>query len=454
MSDPKLSRPLLRRPAAWAFSALGALMAFITAFGYLGAFLDPDGNARNLPIGIVVADAGGEVGGQPVVLGDEVLAQVTAPNPELGDMVAWQVLADRGAAVDAIRRDDLFAALVIPANFTRRLLAIADPAVTDPSPATVEVLTNPASGSYAGTFSQTVATRAVDAVSAQASVQLTALLTAASRTVPPSVAAVLGRPVEATVTVAHPIGDRTGRGIAPFYFAVVLTLGAVLGTSIVNLGIEFLQGRERLEVLGRTVRRPAFTLTASAAWRTKLVATMAMAVAGAWAATWMAVGILGMEVGNVWKLGAFSTLAMAAMATVTLLLYTAFDVGGSLLAVFFTTIFGVPSAGGVYPAEALPEFFRFLGSFLPLRYITDGTRALIYFDGAAAGLGRSLAVLAAYLAGAVLLAWTVTRRIDRRATPVRLPGASIGAGELLSADVQPTRELRGQDVDERVSAIT
>jgi len=453
VSDSKLPRPLLRRPAAWAFSALGALMALITAFGYLGAFLDPDGNARDLPIGIVVADAGREVGGQPVVLGEEVLAQVTTPNPELGDMVAWQVLADRQAAVDAIRRDDLFAALVIPADFTRRLLSIADPAVTDPLPARVEVLTNPASGSYAGTFSQTVATKAVDAVSAQASAQLTALLTAANRTVSPSLAAVLGRPVEATMTVAHPIGDRTGRGIAPFYFAVVLTLGAVLGTSIVNLGIELLQGREQLEVLGRTIRRPAFPLTASAAWRTKLVATMAMAVVGAWAATWMAVGVLGMEVGDVWKLGAFSTLAMAAMATVTLLLYTAFDVGGSLVAVFFTTIFGVPSAGGVYPAEALPAFFRFLGSFLPLRYITDGTRALIYFDGAAAGLGRSLAVLGAYLAGAVLLAWTVTRRIDRRATAVLLGGGSMGAGALVPAEARPTGELRGQAVDERAGAL-
>jgi hypothetical protein len=48
---------------------------------------------------------------------------------------------------------------------------------------------------------------------------------------------VLGQPVQTEVTAAHPIGERAGRGIGPFYFAlaVVGVLGAVIVSTEVDV---------------------------------------------------------------------------------------------------------------------------------------------------------------------------------------------------------------------------
>ena len=399
----------LRTPLVWVFIVLASLAAFATAFGYLGAFLDPDGNTRDMPLALV-NEGRGAVLGQPVQFGRQVVDQIRAPNPALGHKVKWTVVPSRKAALDGIAHDRYFAALVVPGDFSQRLVGIAATTTSAPVPARIEVLTNPASGSYAGTFSQTVAATAVDAVSRAASAQLADALTGAGVRLTPAAARVLGRPVEATVTVAHGLGANTGRGIAPFYLAVVLTLAGIVGATVAGTAVDVAAGRVSLDLVGHQVRRAYWDASPARIWRAKLSTTLVIAVASAWLVTWMAAGVLGMQVANVWALGGFATLAVTMSSMITLTLLTAFGVAGELLAVFFTTIFGVPSAGGVYPVQALPPFFQFLHGWLPLRYITDGTRALIFFNGTDVGLGRAVWVLAAYAVLALALGALATRR--------------------------------------------
>ncbi|MGI8797093.1 MAG: YhgE/Pip domain-containing protein [Acidimicrobiia bacterium] len=406
--------PVTRNPLLWVFVVVAGLVAFATTFSYLGAFLDPDGNAKDLPLALVNKDEGAALAGEQVNFGDQVVDGVSAPNRQLGDAVKWTVLPSRQAALDGISKDAYFAALVVPGDFSARVLAIAQSSSGSPEPAVIEVLTNPASGAYAGTFSQTVATKAVEQVSEVTSGQLADFLTDSGVTVTPAAARVLGQPVEAKVTIAHPIGERGGRGIAPFYFAVVLSVAGVVGTVVVSSGIDFLTGEQDLNLLGHRLRGRSRSLSPGRAWRVKLVATLAMATLGGWFATWMAIGILGMSAGSAWKVGLFAMLGVTTSATITLTLLTAFGVAGELLAFFFAVVFGVPSAGGVYPVQALPSFFRFLHAWMPLRYLTDGSRALIYFNGADLGLTRAVVVLGGYAAGAVLLGSLLAWRIDRR----------------------------------------
>lgn len=399
------------------FLVLASIAALATAFGYLGGFLDPDGNARDMPLALVNEDQGATLG-QSVEFGGQVVAQIRAPNAALGRKVKWTVLPSRQAALDGIAQDRYFAALVVPADFSRRLVGIATATTSVPVPARIEVLTNPASGSYAGTFSQTVATTAVDTVARLTSAKLADALTGAGVRLTPAAARVLGRPVEATITVAHPLGSNTGRGIAPFYFAVVLTLVGIIGATVAGTAVDVAAGRVSLELVGHEVRRPRLESSPGRLWRAKVGATLLIAVASAWLVTWMGVGVLGMQVANVWALGAFATLAVTMSSMITLALLIAFGVAGELLAVFFTTIFGVPSAGGVYPLQAMPGFFRFLHAWLPLRYVTDGTRALIFFNGADVGLARAVWVLTGYALVALGLGLLAARRgAGRRARP-------------------------------------
>lgn len=145
-----------------------------------------------------------------------------------------------------------------------------------------------------------------------------------------------------------------------------------------------------------------------------LIAVAAI-VAGA-LQTWLAVGVLDMATDSAVSLGLFAALAVATVALVTLFFLTALGLPGRIAAVLLVVIFGVPSSGGPYPSEVLPDVFRFLGEWLPLRHVTDGARALALYDGRlSAGLGRALWVLALYAVAALVLSLAIALVLDRRA---------------------------------------
>lgn len=392
-----------RAPRAWArlagwllvASALGPLVAL----SYLGGLLDPDRNTRNLPLAIVVEDRGAAVGSQTLRLGEEAAAAIEAGSRrELGDRVRWRRFADRAAAVRAIEADTVYAAVVIPADFSRQLLRLAQPSpAPPPGGAQLTVLANPAAGSYAGTYAQSVATGVTQSVTRDATARLTGLLSAAKASVPAAWAARIGQPITTTVQVVRPVRSGGGRGLAPFYFAVVVTLGGVLAASTLNITVDVLAGRDELRLFGRAFRYPRSNDSLRRSSRVKLAGVLVAAPVSALASSAIAFGVVGMPADRPWTLVAFAVLVATAMALVTLAATEAFGVAGSVFAVFLTTIVGVPSAGGVYPLEATPTVFRGLAAVLPLRYATDGARSLIFFDGAGPSVRRAVIVLAVWL---------------------------------------------------------
>lgn len=443
-----MSRRIWRHPFTWGFVLIAGLLAVVMTFSYIGAFVDPQGNMRNMPLVLVNEDAGAALGDGRVTLGDQVIAAVTAPNPQLGDAVRWEVLPSREAALHRINDNEAYGGLVVPSDFSARVLALTSPAGFASGPAQIEVLTNPAAGSIAGTEGQAIATAAAARVSKTTSAQLVEILRAAGVNVAPADAGVLADPVQPQVTVARPVGPRSGRGLTPLYFAVMMTLAGFIGATLIDVGVNFMAGRLDLELLGATLRRPRLDLSRTALWAAKLGLTLVVAALAGLLQTWMAVGILGMDTASAWKLALFAVLGVGATALLTLFFLTALGEAGLIPAVLFTTIFGVPSAGGVYPLEMLPGFFRFLAGWLPLRYMTDGVRSLQFFDGRLeVGLGAALWVLGTYVAVAVLLGGLTAVVIDRvqarrqvageAAPPPRQPAASSGTGT--GPDARPVR---------------
>lgn len=405
------------RQRGWLLVLVAVVVAAVTSFGYLGGFLAPDADARALPILIVNLDQGAAVGSTSLRFGEEVVDQLRRPNPTLGDTVAWRVVPSRDAALTQVDEDAAYAALIIPADFSARLAAIATAGATQP--ARIEVLTDPASGSYSGAYSQAIAASAVDQVSRQSARQLASTLDGLGVKLSPTVALTVGRPVEATVTVAHPVGARGGRGLAPFYFAVVVVVAALFATSALNVAVDVAAGKQTLSVLGRQIRFGTLTRRRDAVGsvRTKLLLAAPVSTAVGVTVSAVALGPLDMTVDRPWLLAAYAVLGAAATAAVTLALYTAFDLAGSVLAALFLVIYGVPSSGGVYPVEALPTFFRFLHSWLPLRFLTDAARALIFGGGPPNVVGRAAASLGAYMAAGVALAFAAARYTGRREAP-------------------------------------
>ena len=85
----------------------------------------------------------------------------------------------------------------------------------------------------------------------------------------------------------------------------------------------------------------------------------------------------------------------------------------------FTTIFAVPSALGVYPAETVPGVFRFIAAWHPMRYLTDAMRSIAFFGASGAGLGRAVVVITVWMVAALVVGAVVARLLDRPATRAR-----------------------------------
>lgn len=155
----------LRDPLAWAFVAAAVAVGVALTLSYLGAFLDPVGNARDLPVTVVNEDVGAALGNRQVNLGRQAVAALVSPSSPLGDAVEWTRLAGRREAVERLRENKAFAAVVIPSDYSQRLTALALPATGVTARAEVEVLTNPGAGSFARSATEELATRAVMSVS-------------------------------------------------------------------------------------------------------------------------------------------------------------------------------------------------------------------------------------------------------------------------------------------------
>src|SRR5215210_7145165 len=240
----------------------------------------------------------------------------------------------------------------------------------------------------------------------------------------PEVAAVIGDPVRADVTEAQPVGPDSGNGQSPFFLAFLVNLSGLIG----GAAIFFLVGgsADRLEARGP---RPSRT----GLWTVRLLLGLVFGALVAAAESWVAFGILGVEhEASTAQVYLFLALATTAAASVTMLLAVAFGAVGIGISAVLNVILGLVSSGGLAPLEALPPFYQAYADWLPLRYVIDGLRSLLFYDGSleaarlesgwrdslwffggggrseAAGLEDTVWMIGAYLASAALLGYVIS----------------------------------------------
>jgi YhgE/Pip-like protein len=402
----------LRSPITWLAVAAAAVMGSIMTFSYIGGFLDPVGHLHDAPIAIVNADKGAQAAGTTLDAGKQLEQQLTGSG---GGKVDWRKLDTAAEARAQLRDNRLWGAIVIPEDFSSSIARIGTSLGQAP-PAQLDILTNEGSGLFQSSFVEQLTATALAETSDQTNQQLVALLGQANATIAPSAAVTLGRPVVAETKAVVELPAKAGRGIAPFYLAVMVTLTGFLAASIVGIGIDLLRGTERLELFGRDLDLGRITRGGPwSQWTVKAIGTSVGAALGGLLAVGTAVGILGMDVASAPKAYGMGVLGAVAIGLVSLVFLTLFGLAGELLGVLFTTIFGVPSALGVYPAQTVPGVFRFIAAWHPMRYLTDAMRSIAFFDATGAGLGRAVVVITIWLVGALVVGALAARLIDRSA---------------------------------------
>jgi YhgE/Pip-like protein len=304
----------------------------------------------------------------------------------------------------------------------------AGPLPEAPEPAKIEVFTNPSAGQSVSTLAQNISLGIVAAVSGATSERLSSAAAEQGAQLPPEVAAVIGDPVRADITQAQPVGPDSGNGQSPFFLAFLVNLSGLVGGAVIFFLVR--GTAERLEAQGL---RPSRT----GLWTIRLLLGFVYGALVAGAELWVAFGLLGVEhEASSAQVYVFVALATAAAASVTMLFAVAFGAAGIGISAVLNVILGLVSSGGLAPLDALPPFYRAYADWLPLRYVIDGLRSLLFYDGSldaarlegswrdslwflggggrseAAGLEDAVWMIVAYLVGAAVLGYVVSLARD------------------------------------------
>ncbi|MFF0815903.1 YhgE/Pip domain-containing protein [Rhodococcus sp. NPDC003318] len=417
-TDPGQRTRKLRSPLFWAapIVVVTALMSLLAAL-YLGSVIDPKGSLRDFPIAVVNQDEGDVAPGsdQRQNIGDQIVDGLVAGVP--ADKVDLEQVGI-AAATSMLDSAEVYGAIVIPSDFTKRLMILAEASVVpgDVEKPVITVYTNPRSGTFGTALVESIATPALATVNEQVGAQLSDQVAAAVGDTPVVGAArlTLSNPIEVLTVQYKPLPDGTGNGLSAFYYALLVILAGFTGAMIVHTLIDGMLGFTPTEFGPRYVHNPTVEIsrlqTLLVKWGVMVV--LGFLVSGLY--LWIS-HLLSMPLPNalgLWMYGAFAIIAVGVTAMSVL---AVFGSAGLIINLIVFIVLGLPSAGGTLPIEATPPFFGWLAGFEPMHQVFLGVRSLLYFgDGGSGALMRSVTMTAIGLLIGLVLGLVVTRLYDRK----------------------------------------
>ncbi|MFJ9694365.1 YhgE/Pip domain-containing protein [Kitasatospora sp. NPDC101183] len=404
---------LARRPKLWLFpSILCGLLAVVLSLLYMGGIVNPAGHLHRLPIALVNEDQGPPPPGRAETVGTLLTRAVVAGSP--GESVDWKQVD--GAGLDEqLASGKVYGALLVPKDFTAAVAALATGRATD-RPA-LTVLTNPGLGSLGSSIAAQIAQNAAHQASLATGKELLAVL-------PPATAApdtgatarlLLADPFAVTTRIGHPIGSHSGLGLSAFYYTLLAVLTAFIGGNIIHSGVDGALGYADSEIGPWHTRRPTVPISRTQTLLLKMVMTAGIMLLTTTLVLLCTAGVLGMDAPHPAMLWLFAYCASLAVGLGVQAINAAFGGIGQLVSMFVFIALALPSSGATVPLQAVPGFYRFLGTFEPMRQLSDGIRAILFFDARGdAGLLRGWIMIAVGLVLALAFGFAMTRYYDRK----------------------------------------
>ncbi|MFJ7072168.1 DUF3533 domain-containing protein [Streptomyces sp. NPDC098781] len=398
-----------RRARLWLVpTVLAALVALFLSLLYMGGIVNPNDSLRDLPIALVDKDQGPPLPGQRQTVGKQLSQAVVSSTPS--DKVKWRRLS-QAQMEDQMASGKIYGALVIPDDFTASVAALTTSRATE-RPA-LSVLTNPGLGSLGSALASQITQSAAHRSSLEIGRQLTARAT--SQGTDSTLRVLLSDPVTVTTRVGHPIGRHSGLGLTAFYYTLLLVLTAFVGGNIINNGVDAGLGYTDNEIGPWHSRRPTVPISRTQTLLLKMIMSAGIAVITTSLTMVATVAILGMDASHLPLLWIFSYCASLAVGLGVQAINAAFGGIGQVVSMFVFIALALPSSGATVPLQAVPDFYRFLALFEPFRQVTDGVRAILYFEARAdAGLTRGWTMIVIGLAVALVFGFAMTRYYDRK----------------------------------------
>lgn len=309
-------------------------------------------------------DAGEKLpNGQEMNFGKLIQEKITAA-PAQADTVSplkWTTLASEQEAIDAMNREQAYAAIIIPADFSHKLASLLSPG---PQASSLTVYVNQGMNNTAATMANGVLGQILNGINGQVREQLLAQVSQKGGTLTVDQTKAFASPIVVTSKNVNAVGTNSANGNAPVVLTQLAWFGAMVTTLLLFMAAgKATQTGSRLHRFGIRVSQLLSGVVITAA-----AAASILLVAGKW---------LGLSIPSYWEIGLFLTLVGFAFFLLQTAVVSWLGLKGVPLfvLVFF---FGAPVLS--LPPELLPSFSHdWLYSWLPLRFSAEGLRDLFYF---------------------------------------------------------------------------
>lgn len=415
---------ILRRPLFWLapIAAVTLLMSVLAAL-YMGGMIDPRNSLHHFPIALVNQDVGdtlpGAAPGDRKNFGNEIAAGlIEGLDPEEFDLRQIGI----AQAQSQLDSGDIYGAIVIPSDFTKRTSILAQASVVpgDVEQPVITVYTNPRAGTVGASIVEAVGDKALGSVNDTMGEQLVATVTERLATTSPDLQLsgasrlLLDNPVNVRTVEHNPLPDGTGFGLSAFYYALLIVLAGFTGAMVVNVLVDGMLGFAPTEFGPLYVHNESSGFsrfqTLLVKWLIMLVLGLIVSALYVWIST-----ALGMPSPNSLALWEFGAFAITAVGVTAVSVMAAFGTTGLIINLLIFIVLGLPSSGGTIPIEATPRLFAWLAQFEPMHQIYLGLRSILYFGSPSdAGLIHAIWMTLLGMSIGLIFGTVTTRFYDRQ----------------------------------------
>ncbi|MDQ0059221.1 YhgE/Pip domain-containing protein [Paenibacillus harenae] len=318
---------------------------------------------KQLPVAIVNEDEGVDIPNQGNVnMGDLIVqnAQAAASGTEAGEApIKWIGVGSDEEVQAGLNDQQYYAALVIPADFSRNQASLRSP---EPTQAHVAIYVNQGMSTMASTMASQVLNQLVDGINAKLQGELIAFFDEQGGTMSTKQAAAFAAPIVKDVTNVNVTGAHSAGGNAPFSLFQPLWMASIVG------GIIFLFVKKSLKLTS-----PIAKLKVNLA---QVLYGIVLALIAGYSFTWFADN-WGLNIPRFNETALFLAISYMAFFLMISAVFSLIGIKGMAIFVIFL-FFGAPLLN--MPAEFLPSFYQdYVLTWLPMRFMIEGLRELFFF---------------------------------------------------------------------------
>ncbi|WP_078382645.1 YhgE/Pip domain-containing protein [Sutcliffiella halmapala] len=342
---------------------------------------------KNLPIALVNEDQGFELPNQARLnIGQTIVDMIHENGNAISEEVPtvnWIEMKSYEEVVSGLNDQLYYAALIIPSDFSEKQVSLRTP-----SPATPElhIYINQGMNTMASTVAGQILNGIVENMNNQLRTQALEEFTQQGESLTAEQALSLVTPVAKIVTNVNEIGTNSANGNAPVSLFQPLWMASVAGAAIIFLAMTKLGELNRKETL--------------VAKFIQIMMGAILAFTVGFGLTWLADGLLGLHIPQVMNTALFLTLTYFCYFLMISAVLSWLGIRG--IALFVLALFFGGPLLALAPEFMSPFYRDWIYSWLPMRFMVEGLRELLFF-GKGLGWNSATISLAAIGAGGALL---------------------------------------------------